>query len=97
VATTITSSAIGTQTDSIAYVIGGPAVAHEVANVGPSTTSAAWEGGVLVFKSTVQAQGMQIPVTSRWTLAPDGKSLTVARAIGTSGGDMTIRMLFDRK
>ena len=87
----------GTHTDSLAYVIGGPAITHEVANVGPSSTTVAWDGGVLVFQSAIKTQGIEIPVTSRWTLAPDGKTLDVSRAIGTPMGEMKVRMSFDRQ
>ena len=91
------SSAVGEQRDSVLYTLGGPAIAHEVANVGPSMTSAAVEGGKLVTKSVLQTQGVEVPVNSRWTLAPSGKVLTVDREITTPMGGMTMQLVYNKK
>ena len=91
------SSAVGEQRDSVLYTLGGPAIAHEVANVGPSMTSAAVEGGKLVTKSVLQTQGVEVPVNSRWTLAPGGKVLTVDREITTPMGAMTMQLVYNKK
>ncbi len=92
---------VGTATaerrDSVVYALGGPAVAHEIANVGPSLTSAAVEGGQIVTRSTIRMQGAEIPVSSRWALAPDGRVLTVYRNVTTSMGELAMQLVFNKK
>lgn len=83
--------------DSVVYALGGPAVAHEIANVGPSLTSAAVEGGQIVTRSTIRMQGAEIPVSSRWALAPDGRVLTVYRNVTTSMGELAMQLVFNKK
>ncbi len=92
---------IGTATaerrDSVVYALGGPAVAHEIENVGPSLTSAAVEGGQIVTRSTIRMQGAEIPVSSRWALAPDGRVLTVYRNVTTPMGALAMQLVFNKK
>ncbi len=92
---------IGTATaerrDSVVYALGGPAVAHEIENVGPSLTSAAVEGGQIVTRSTIRMQGAEIPVSSRWSLAPDGRVLTVHRNVTTPMGALAMQLVFNKK
>jgi hypothetical protein len=91
------STGAGERRDSVLYTLGGPAVTHDVANVGPSTTSAAVEGGRIVTRSTIRTQGAEIPVSSRWALAPDGKVLTVSRTVTTPMGEMTMQLVFNKR
>ena len=94
---TSAESPMGAQRDSVDYTIGGAPTVHEVANVGPSTTTVVVEGGQIVTKAMLETQGMQIPVTSRWSLAPDGRTLTIDRAITTPMGEMTMQLVFARQ
>jgi hypothetical protein len=76
--------------------IGGPAVEQDLGGA-RAMTAAAWEGGVLTFRTTLDQQGTAIPVASRWTLAPGGRLLTVDRVITTPVGELVMRMVFDRR
>jgi hypothetical protein len=88
---------MGDQRDSTGYTIGGPATPHDIPNIGPSMTSAAIDAGQLVTKAVIQTQGIEVPVNSRWALAPDGKTLTVDRTITTPMGEMAMQLVFNRK
>lgn len=88
---------MGDQRDSTSYTIGGPAVRHEIPNVGPAMVSAAVDSGRLVTRAVVQTQGVEVPVNSRWTLAPGGKVLTVDRDITTPMGSMSMQLVFNKQ
>jgi hypothetical protein len=90
------STPLGEQRDSVRYTLGGPAVAHDIANVGTSMTSAAVEGGQVVTKAVIQTQGMEIPMNSRWSLAPGGRVLTVERVVTTPTGGMTMQLVYNK-
>jgi hypothetical protein len=82
--------------DSVAYLLGGPAVDYAGA-VGATTASAALDGDQLVIKAVTEQQGQPSPHTTRWALAPGGTVLTLTRVIGGPPGAHTIRLVFNRK
>ena len=63
----------------------------------PATSAAKVEGDAMVVNTKMSRQGADITMTSRWTLSPDGKSLTVARDIATPMGALTMKLVYDKK
>lgn len=87
----------GEQKTTNTFVIGGPAAAQDMGPAVTATTAVSWDAGVLLFKTDLQQNGVDIPVLTRWTLAPDGKRLTIDRNITTPVGPMTMQLVMDRK
>lgn len=56
-----------------------------------------WDGDALMTDSKGSFGGMDFTLKSKWTLSADGKTLTVAQTIGTSMGDFTQTLVFDKQ
>jgi hypothetical protein len=65
----------------------------------PVTSVLAWDGPVLVFKSSMTVQGdVEVQLTDRWTKASDGHGITMVRTIEAMGQQMgTLTMVFVKK
>lgn len=63
----------------------------------PVTTTPAWDGGTLVVTSKAQRGGVDVTQVNRWSLSPDGKTMTMLQEMATPGGAMTFRLVFDKK
>jgi len=55
------------------------------------------DAGALVVNTSMQAQGAEMTQTSKWTLSPDGKLLTVAQSLNGPMGALSFTMVFDKK
>ena len=58
---------------------------------------AAWDGGKLVIKYKREVQGMEISFVETWTLAADGKVLTVVNDLSTPQGDFKLTTVMDKQ
>lgn len=58
---------------------------------------AAWDGEKLVIKYKREIQGMEISFVDSWTLAGDGKTLTVARDLSTPQGDFKMTTVMEKQ
>ena len=63
----------------------------------PATSSAKVDGEAVVVNTKMTREGTDITMTSRWTLSPDGKTLTVARVIATPMGPLAMKLVYDKK
>lgn len=68
---------------------------------GQSTSTLAWDGAVLVIKSTRKfsrdGEEMEIKGEDRWTLSADGKTLTAEMKMSTPMGDIVMKRVLDKQ
>ena len=55
------------------------------------------DGGALVVNTKMQGQGGEMTQTSKWTLSPDGKVLTVAQSLTGPMGAINFTLVLDKK
>jgi hypothetical protein len=48
----------------------------------------AWEGNVLVIRSSLTVMDNAVDLVDRWTMAADGKSITMVRAGSAMGQEL---------
>ncbi|HZF68775.1 MAG TPA: hypothetical protein VEZ47_12100 [Gemmatirosa sp.] len=53
-----------------------------------------WDGAVLTNASKTQMQGTEVGIAERWTVAPDGKTLTIARTLQAPMGEMQMKVVY---
>jgi hypothetical protein len=83
------SGAQGDQTMSFKYSTDGKETTNSL--MGNDVKSkAAWEGKVLVVKSSLDAGGTEVKLTSKYSLSDDGKTLTQALSISAPQGDFDL-------
>jgi hypothetical protein len=77
---------------------------EHVLETGPDTENLArvyWSGAVLVFEGRIRpmASSNALPVkwTSRWSLSPDKKVLTIDRHIATEQGSVDQKVVFEKQ
>jgi hypothetical protein len=77
---------------------------EHVLETGPDTENLArvyWSGAALVFDGRIKpmASSKALPVkwTSRWTLSPDKKVLTIDRHITTEQGSVDQKVVFEKQ
>jgi hypothetical protein len=58
---------------------------------------AAWDGDKLTIKYKREVQGMEISFVETWTLAADGKILTVVNDLSTPQGDFKLTTVMDKQ
>jgi hypothetical protein len=56
-----------------------------------------WDGDALVVETTGQLGEIEFTSKARWTLSADGKTLTVAQTIGTSMGEFSQTLVFEKQ
>jgi hypothetical protein len=80
------SGAQGDQTMTFKYSTDGKETTNSL--MGNDVKSkAAWDGKVLVVKSSLDAGGTEVKLTSKYSLSDDGKTLTQALSISAPQGD----------
>lgn len=60
------------------------------------TSVLSWDGSTLVFKNVLSQQGQEAHQTDRWTVAPDGKTMTIERSVEAGGQLITGRLVLSR-
>ncbi|HZT34188.1 MAG TPA: hypothetical protein VFA33_30130 [Bryobacteraceae bacterium] len=56
-----------------------------------------WEGDVLVIETSGSLNGNDLTIKDRWTLSPDGKTLTVQRHLAGARGSTDQKMVFEKQ
>jgi hypothetical protein len=56
-----------------------------------------WDGNALTFDSTLNMQGTDIGVKSRWELSADGKVMTQTAHINSPMGELDMKSVFDKQ
>lgn len=55
------------------------------------------DGGALVVDTKLSMQGNEMTQTSKWTLSPDGKQLTIVRSLNGPMGALSFTIVLDKK
>jgi hypothetical protein len=63
----------------------------------PMTSSIGWEGAVMIMRTWGRFGNADIMLVDRWSLSPDGKTLTIARQFRGHGRVVDQTLVFDRK
>jgi hypothetical protein len=61
------------------------------------TSSIGWEGNVMVMRTWGKFGNADIMLIDRWSLSPDGETLTIARRFQGHGRVVDQTLVFDRK
>jgi hypothetical protein len=56
-----------------------------------------WDGDALVVESQGKFGDLDFTMKQKWSLSDDGKTLTVAQSVGTSMGDFSQTLVFDKQ
>ena len=89
---TAQTMAFGDINTDFSFTTDGKECQNAMGNDFHMTSTVKWEGDVLVFDSKMDFQGNALTGTDKWTLSPDGKTLTQQRHfVGPMGeGDVVI-------
>jgi hypothetical protein len=63
---------------------------------GDVTLSLQWEGAALILNRASSFGGMSLKIKETWSLSPDGKTLTSARALTTDQGNLDQKIIFTK-
>jgi len=88
---TTQKNAQGEVKTKITFKLDGSPSVNQTA-LGEVKGSAKWEGALLRIKTTRETQGMEITFDELWTLAADGKTMTVANKVGTPQGEFDLKL-----
>jgi hypothetical protein len=89
------STTQGDQTVDQEYTLDGKEAARTIPTGQTIVTTAKVEGGAIVLAGKLQGgEGGQ---TSRWTLAPDGKSMTMEQQMTGPMGALSMKFVLDKK
>lgn len=84
------------QQSSASLTIGGAPFTQTMVGA-TAVNSATWDGRSVLFTGVLRTQGAEIPITTRWTLSPDGKVLTATRVLTMpDGSEMTVKLVYDK-
>lgn len=61
------------------------------------TSSIGWDGAVMIMRTWGRFGNVDIVLVDRWSLSPDGKTLTIAREFRGHGRVVNQALVFDRK
>jgi len=63
----------------------------------PITSSISWEGAIMIMRTWGKFGDADITLLDRWSISPDGKTLTIARQFHGQGRVVDQTLVFDRK
>ncbi len=89
-------SAQGEQKSEATYSTDGKEAVNKLGGVDVKSV-ATWDGANLNIKYKREVQGMDINFLEVWTLAPDGKVLTIVNNLNTPQGDFALKMVMDKQ
>ena len=78
------------------YTTGGGDCVNDVLG-NPMTSSIGWEGPVMIMRTWGKFGNADIVLVDRWSLSPDGRTLTIARQFRGHGRVVDQTLVFDRK
>jgi hypothetical protein len=89
----------GDRTATNSYTTDGKAAKNVGAMGNEVTSTLKWDGAVLTNASTTQVQGNDVSITERWTVAPDGRTLTINRTVAAPAmpAPMDMTLVFARQ
>jgi hypothetical protein len=84
-------------TSELNYTTDGKVCVNKVAN-GEAKGTAKWDGNNLVIESFQRVQGAELKSREVWTLAPDGRTLTVATHLTLpQQGEFDVKQVFAKQ
>lgn len=86
----------GTATTEVAYTTDGKPSTNKTPR-GEVTGVAKWDGDVLTINSKREVQGMEITQAERWTLSPDGKTLTITNKLTAPQGEFELKVVLEKQ
>ncbi len=86
----------GTMHGVARYTTDGEEAVNDVLGF-PMTSSISWEGAVMIMRTWGRFGNTDIMLIDRWSLSPDGKTLTIARQFQGRGRIVDQTLVFDRK
>lgn len=92
--TTTTMGASGERTFELSFTTDGAECTNFVGNIEVKTV-AKWDGETLVLEH--KAAGGEVVVKDRWSLSPDGKTLTLVRQWSGSQGETTQKLIHEKQ
>ena len=78
------------------YTTGGEDCVNDVLGH-PMTSSISWEGAVMIMRTWGRFGNADIVLVDRWSLSPDGQTLTIARQFRGHGRVVDQTLVFDKK
>jgi hypothetical protein len=79
------------------FTTDGKECQNSVGNDFHMTSTVTWQGDILVFDSKLDFQGNAMTGTDKWSLSPDGKTLTVQRHFSGPMGEGEAVMVLDKQ
>ncbi len=86
----------GEVTTQLTYTTDGKPLTNKVQG-GESKGSAQWIGDKLMIESSREIQGATLTQKDIWTLAPDGKTLTIDSRVTLPNGGFDIKQVFEKR
>ena len=80
-----------------AYTLDGREQAQAAPEGVTVTGSARAADGAITVAATIVRGGTPTRQTSRWTLSPDGRTMTLDQDVETPNGPRRLKLVFDRK
>ncbi len=63
----------------------------------PIKSVAKWDGDTLVIDSKASFNGNDVTMSDKWTVSPDGKTLTIKRHMASSMGEGDLTYVFEKQ
>ena len=90
---TVQTSGQKTSTNDVTYMTDG-SVATNVINGRDATSKAFWDGSALVIRTTMKnSKGQDVSMEERYTLSPDGQTLTTTSNIRSETGGVDMKLV----
>lgn len=93
---TVIASATGETTSNLVYAVDGKPYKNMVGQI-ELTSTLKWDGQTLVMVSTASSPQGELTITDRYTLAEDGKTLTIDRTFAAQGQEVKSKMVFAKQ
>lgn len=91
------TGAAGSRSQSKEYALDGTPTREDAPGGITATSTAKMDGAAFLVQTQLSVGEQEATQTSRWTLAPDGKELTVDQQIATAMGPMVMKIVFVRQ
>lgn len=96
-ATTVSAGQMGERTMEANYRTDGTETTNKGFGGSETKSKAKWDGNVLAITTEAEFQGNKMQITQRWSLAPDGKVLTVEQTFKGDQGEFTAKRVLDKQ
>ena len=90
---TIVSAQQGSMSSEMVYGVDGKPWKNTTSDGSELTSTLKWDGPVLVVTSLINTPQGEATITDRFSLSPDGKTLTQDRAISIAGQELAQKMI----